>query len=239
MIVHLENERALLDEARVGNREAFEVLMRQYDKKISRLAFRITGNREDADDALQESFMKAYLNLRLFHGDSRFYTWLARIAVNEALTRLRKQVTHRQVSLEDNRRLADWGETPEQRYARTERQDLLREAMQELEPSLRTVVALRYLEDLSNDEIARQLSLSVPAVKSRLMRARIRLRQRLGQHLGHAAARRLCLKRPIEFPRAKVSRTSLEFTAPVREAAGGAAAHAGRSGKVVSFRRAA
>ena len=203
MVAHLENERSLLDQARVGNHEAFETLIKHYDKKILRLAFRITGNREDADDALQESFMKAYLNLGLFHGDSRFYTWLARIAVNEALTRLRKHVRHRQVPLEENapQRFADSAETPEQRYARAERRRLLSRTVEDLEPSLRAAIALRYGDELSNAEIARRLNLSVPAVKSRLMRARMRLRQQLGQHLDRAAARHGRRKGVIEFRR--------------------------------------
>ena len=205
MVVHLENERTLLDQARVGNHEAFETLIKHYDKKILRLTFRITGNREDADDALQESFMKAYLNLGLFHGDSRFYTWLARIAVNEALTKLRKHVNHRQVSLEENppQCFVDSAETPEQRCARAERRRLLSQAVEELEPSLRAAIALRYGDELSNAEIGRRLNLSVPAVKSRLMRARMRLRQQLWQHVDGGAVRHGRRRGPLEFRRPK------------------------------------
>lgn len=198
MLTHLENETALLDQARIGDAEAFTTLLKHYDRKISRLALRITGNREDADDALQEAFLKAYVNLGLFHGDSRFYTWLARIAVNEALTKLRKHGAHRQVSLDDEtapRRLADGNDDPERRYAKTERQKIVNEAMEELDPALRGVLMLRYHDDFSSEEIARRLRLSVPAVKSRLMRARIKLRQRLDPHFGPAAAQTSCRKR--------------------------------------------
>jgi RNA polymerase sigma-70 factor (ECF subfamily) len=159
--------------------------MKQYDRKISRLTLKITRNPEDADDALQDAFLKAYANLRFFQGDSRFYTWLARIAVNEALTRLRRHNTHRTISLEDDgapRDLADYTENPEQTCVKTERRKILSEAMQELEPALRLVLTLRYLEDFSSEEIARRLNLTVPAVKSRLMRARLKLRHRLHRH---------------------------------------------------------
>jgi len=182
MIAHLENETDLLAQARTGNNEAFTTLMKQYDRKISRLTLKITRNPEDADDALQDAFLKAYAHLRSFQGDSRFYTWLARIAVNEALTRLRRHNTHRTISLEDDgapRDVADYGESPEQHCAKTERREILAEALQELEPPLRLVLTLRYLEDRSSEEIARELNLTVPAVKSRLMRARLKLRHRL------------------------------------------------------------
>jgi RNA polymerase sigma-70 factor (ECF subfamily) len=213
MLVHPENERDLLDQARIGNQQAFETLVKHYDRKISRLAFRITGNRDDAQEALQEAFLKAYVNLQSFHGNSRFYTWLARIAVNEALTRLRRQITHRQVSLEDSspQRLADWCENPEQRYARSEREQIVNEALQGLDPSLRCVLMLRYLEELSNEEIARHLGLSVPAVKSRLMRGRIRLRQHLDQHFGKRMQRAVCRNQIIPFPKhAKAALRPLE-----------------------------
>ena len=222
MVVHLENERTLLDQARVGNHEAFETLIKHYDKKILRLTFRITGNREDADDALQESFMKAYLNLGLFHGDSRFYTWLARIAVNEALTKLRKHVNHRQVSLEENppQCFVDSAETPEQRCARAERRRLLSQAVEELEPSLRAAIALRYGDELSNAEIGRRLNLSVPAVKSRLMRARMRLRQQLWQHVDGGAVRHGRRRGPLEFRRPKPATPELPAVVSFPVAAG-------------------
>lgn len=237
MVVHLENERTLLDQARVGSHEAFETLIKHYDKKILRLTFRITGNREDADDALQESFMKAYLNLGLFHGDSRFYTWLARIAVNEALTRLRKHVTHRQVSIEEEplRRLAVSTETPEQRYARAERRRLLSQAVEELDSPLRAVIALRYVEELSNEEIARRLNLSVPAVKSRLMRARMRLRQQLGQRLDRSGVRHGRRRGPLELRRPKPTTPELRPAVSFPAAAGAT----GTPGDVFILRRAA
>ncbi len=181
-----EEETQLLDAARHGDTEAFALLVKQFDRKIFRLALRITGNQEDASDALQEAFMKAYANLKTFHGDSRFYTWLARIAVNEALTKLRKRLAHKQVSLDDDnvvtQEIADFCDNPEQRYAKTELREIVQEAIQTLTPALRTVLLLQYLEDFTSEQIAQRLGLSVPAVKSRLMRARLKLRHKLGKH---------------------------------------------------------
>jgi RNA polymerase sigma-70 factor, ECF subfamily len=101
MPTHLENEAALVAEARSGNTEAFSTLVRQYDRYIYRLALNITGNAEDAEDVLQEALLKAYTKLDTFHGESRFYTWLVRIAVNEALMKLRKRGTEKTVSLDE------------------------------------------------------------------------------------------------------------------------------------------
>lgn len=188
---HAENEATLLAEAREGKSEAFTELVNRYERNIYRLAFNITGNREDAEDVLQESFLKAYAHLSQFQGNSRFYTWLVRIAVNEALMKLRKRHGDRSVSIDEMvesdddlmpRELADWGDNPEQRYAKVELQTILDDAIQGLEPAFRTVVLLRDVEDFSTEETARLLDLSVPAVKSRLLRARLKLRQRLNKY---------------------------------------------------------
>ena len=192
MPVHLENEATLVAEAKEGNAEAFTVLVNQYERNIFRLALNITSNKEDAEDVLQESFLKAYTNLGRFQGNSRFYTWLVRIAVNESLMKLRKRRSDRQVSLDEKleteddgllpREIVDWGDNPEQRYAKTEWQEILAEATQTLEPTFRTVFTLRDVEQLSTEETAEALGLSVPAVKSRLLRARLKLRQRLNKY---------------------------------------------------------
>ncbi|MCH6554312.1 MAG: sigma-70 family RNA polymerase sigma factor [Candidatus Acidiferrales bacterium] len=192
MPVHLENETTLVAEAKEGNAEAFTVLVNQYERNIFRLALNITSNKEDAEDVLQESFLKAYTNLGRFQGNSRFYTWLVRIAVNESLMKLRKRRSDRQVSLDEKleteddgllpREIVDWGDNPEQRYAKTEWQEILAEATQTLEPAFRTVFTLRDVEQLSTEETAEALGLSVPAVKSRLLRARLKLRQRLNKY---------------------------------------------------------
>ena len=198
MPTHLENETTLVADARAGNAAAFTTLVNQYDRNIYRLALNITGNPDDAEDVLQETFLKAYTNLARFKGNSRFYTWLVRIGVNEALMKLRRRKADRSVSLDEPveteddeslpRELADWGENPEQRYARQELQEILAAALAELEPAFRAVVYLRDVEDLSTEETAEMLNLSVPAVKSRLLRGRLKLRERLARRFGPGAA---------------------------------------------------
>src|SRR6516165_6793137 len=192
MPTHLDNEDVLVAEARAGNAESFATLINQYDRHIYRLALNITGNQEDAEDVLQDSFLKAYSNLGHFQGDSRFYTWLVRIAVNEALMKLRKRRRASSVSLDEPaetndrslmpKEIEDWGENPEQSYARAELQEILNQAMEELEPQFRTVFVLRDVEEFSTEETARMLGLSVPAVKSRLLRARLKLREQLNKY---------------------------------------------------------
>ena len=185
-----EDEPALVSAARAGDAAAFEELVSRYERKIFRLAQNITGNREDAEDAMQEAFLKSYLHLDHFQGDSRFYTWLVRITVNEALMRLRKRRPN-QVSLDEPvetedailpREIEDWGPSPEQRYAQTELQQILNEAIEMLDPAFRVVFVLRDVEELSTEETAALLGLSAAAVKSRLLRARLKMRQRLNRH---------------------------------------------------------
>jgi RNA polymerase sigma-70 factor, ECF subfamily len=192
MPTHLDNEDVLVAEARAGNAESFAALINQYDRHIYRLALNITGNQEDAEDVLQDSFLKAYTNLAQFQGNSRFYTWLVRIAVNEALMKLRKRRGASWVSLDEPvetedrslmpQEIADWADNPEESYAKAELQDILNQTMQELEPQFRTVFVLRDVENFSTEETARMLGLSVPAVKSRLLRARLKLRELLNKY---------------------------------------------------------
>lgn len=191
MPTHLENEATLVAEARRGQAEAFATLVRQYDRNIFRLALNITGHREDAEDVLQDTFLKAYQKLDQFHGDSRFYTWLVRIAVNESLMKLRKRRGDKTISLDEPveggdagtlvREVVDWRDTPEQRFAGQELREILNQALAGLEPTFRTVVVLRDVENLSTEETADLLNLSIPAVKSRLLRGRLKLRERLNQ----------------------------------------------------------
>jgi len=192
MPTHLPNEAALVSAAKAGDTAAFTTLVRQYDRNIYRLALNITGNKEDAEDVLQEALLKAYTKLGQFEGDSRFYTWLVRIAVNEALMRLRRRPQQPDLSLDEPiegdekvlapKEIADWGENPEQRYAKVELNRILDETIAKLEPNFRTVFVLRDVENLSTEETARILGLTVPAVKSRLLRARLRARELLSEY---------------------------------------------------------
>jgi RNA polymerase sigma-70 factor (ECF subfamily) len=179
------DEGALVQAAKGGDLAAFEELVSRYEARIFRLTMNITQNREDAQDATQDAFLKSFQNLDRFQGDSRFYTWLVRIAVNEALMRLRKRrpnVVSLDQPLETEEdviphQLQDWDPTPEQRYQRTEMNSILNEAVAKLDPIFRTVFLLRDVEQLSTEETAELLDISVPAVKSRLLRARLKLRE--------------------------------------------------------------
>ena len=185
------DELALVDRSRAGDASAFNELVERYERKIYRLAKHITQNDEDAEDVLQESFMKAYTHLDSFQGDSKFYTWLVRIAVNEALMKLRKRKSDRTVSLDEPqdtgedlvaREIAVWDDDPEKKYSREELADILDKAVQSLKPSFRTVFVLRDIEELSTEDTAETLGISIPAVKSRLLRARLQLRERLTRY---------------------------------------------------------
>jgi RNA polymerase sigma-70 factor (ECF subfamily) len=185
------DESALVAQAREGDTRAFGELVRRYEGKIFRLAQHVTQNREDAEDVLQETFLKAYEHLDQFKGDSKFYTWIVRIAVNQALMKLRRRKTDKSVSLDETidtgedtitREIAAWDEDPEQRFSREELGEILDTAVESLEPPYRSVFVLRDIEELSTEETAEALNLSVPAVKSRLLRARLQLREKLTRY---------------------------------------------------------
>jgi RNA polymerase sigma-70 factor (ECF subfamily) len=186
-----EDEPLLVSAAKSGDAAAFEELVNRYESKIFRLTMNITRNREDAEDSMQDAFLKAYSHLDSFKEDSRFYTWLVRIAANEALMRLRKRRPN-QVSLDEPiegeddlmpREVEDWGPSPEQRYAQSELHEILDQVIDQLDPDFRTVFVLRDIEELSTEETAAAMGISVPAVKSRMLRARLKLRQKLDRFL--------------------------------------------------------
>ena len=182
------DESLLVNEAKAGDYSAFEALVNRYEKKIYRLGMNITGNQQDAEDVLQEAFLKAFEHLPDFRADSRFYTWIVRIAVNQALMKLRKRRTSREVPMEASadengdvavRDYADWKPNPEQQYAKAELEEILQRAANDLPEGFRTVFYLRDVEGLSTEETAEMLNLSIGAVKARLFRARLRLREDL------------------------------------------------------------
>jgi RNA polymerase sigma-70 factor (ECF subfamily) len=182
---------ALVERARAGDAAAFEVLIKQYERQIFRTALHITQNREDAEDITQDVFFKAFQKLDQFQGNSKFSTWLVRIAVNESLMRLRKRKTSKTVSMDQDvetnegsipRDFAEWRPNPEQNYSQSELAEILRKTIAGLPPGFRTVFTLRDIENLSTEETAEALGLSVPAVKSRLLRARLQLRERLSRY---------------------------------------------------------
>jgi RNA polymerase sigma-70 factor (ECF subfamily) len=185
------DEAAFVAKARTGDAAAFTELVNRYERNIFRLARHITQSPEDAEDVLQETFLKAYEHLDEFQGHSKFYTWLVRIAVNQSLMKLRKRRSDKSVSLDETfdtgeenltREIAVWEDNPEQAYSREEIAEILSRAVESLPPIFRTVFALRDIEELSTEETAAVLNLSVPAVKSRLLRARLRLREKLTRY---------------------------------------------------------
>jgi RNA polymerase sigma-70 factor (ECF subfamily) len=182
---------ALVERVRGGDVSAYDTLVRKYERQVFRIAQHITQNREDAQDVTQDAFLKAYEKLEQFQGNSKFYTWLVRIAVNESLMRLRKRRTGKMVSIDEDveteegsvpRDLADWAPDPEQNFGQAELSEILRKTIQGLPQGFRIVFALRDVEGLSTEETAETLGLSVPAVKSRLLRARLQLRERLSRY---------------------------------------------------------
>jgi RNA polymerase sigma-70 factor (ECF subfamily) len=185
------DEATLVAQSRTGDDRAFGELVRRYEGKIFRLAQHVTQNREDAEDVLQETFMKAYEHLDQFQGNSKFYTWIVRIAVNQALMKLRRRKTDKSVSLDETidtgedtivREIAAWDEDPERRFSREELGGILDNAIQSLDTPYRSVFMLRDIDELSTEETADALGLSIPAVKSRLLRARLQLREKLTRY---------------------------------------------------------
>src|SRR5580658_8219838 len=172
----------LVHAAKNGDVAAFEQLVKRYDRKLLRIAQSITHNREDSQDAVQEVFLKAYQNLSAFREDSKFSTWLFRITVNQSLMKLRKQRTTRETSLDEDfqadgdllpKEVTDWA--PELR-------DILIKCLEELSPILRTVFVLRDIEGLTIDQTVEVLNVSQTAVKARLWRARLQLRESLTKY---------------------------------------------------------
>ncbi len=172
---------ALVDRARDGDRSAFDELVRLTYTDTYTLAFRLTGDEEDARDVVQETYMRAYRGLARFRGDAQFSTWLYRITANCANTHLGRRIRHRHDELGDDDTVVD--ERPEvdpQHRAENELlRGRLREALAALPPRLRAVVVLRDVYDLPHEAIAAELGISESAAKVRLHRARRKLRDEL------------------------------------------------------------
>jgi len=184
-----ESDSALVDGVRRHDPEAFEELVTRYGPRIFRLAQKITRNREDAEEVSQDSFARAFLHMGTFRGDSRFSTWLSRIAINQSIMKLR---TRRRRDLQFDRsacnedtafvEIADDAPTPEQRYSDEERRHILASAIDELPMNLRKVLQLLDEGECSTEETAKMLGLSISAVKSRRLRGRRKLREILIKH---------------------------------------------------------
>ena len=180
----------LVSMAKSGDVNAFVELIKRHADKVFQATYRVTRNRQDTEDALQESFLRAFIHMKGFQERSSFSTWLTRIAINSALMILRKKRSSSEISIDRTDGSAGDFETweprspwedPESRYVRRERHELLRQAIQQLPPVSRDVIELLQAKECSNQEIAQSLGISVPAVKSRLARARKALRTSLLQ----------------------------------------------------------
>ncbi len=189
--IKVDQDFALVQQIRAGHPELFHELVRRHERAVYRTALAILHNPEDAEDVTQETFLRAVQHLDQFRGDARFSTWLTQIAVNTARMKLRKNHAHLWESLDEpvqtdegsvSRDVAEWRENPEQQYTREERQGLLMQALKGMHPSYRSVLVLRDLQHLSTEETAQALGLSVANVKTRLLRARLQLRERLAPH---------------------------------------------------------
>lgn len=185
---NLVDENQLVLAAQSGDREAFGALAGSCYQPTFRVAARIVGNHEDAEDVLQEAMLKAYRGIRKFQGSSRFYTWLVRITINEALMKIRKRRHSKEIVLDElqgpegghlHREFEDWTYHPEREYTRHELQHALDNALEGLSPRLSAAFRLRSVEELSVNETAARLGLSPHGVKSRVSRARSRLRRKL------------------------------------------------------------
>ena len=181
---HVEREDAtLIDLALGGDAAAFGSLVRRYQDRLYTALIHVAGSRDEAEDVAQDAFVQAYLKLRTFERQSKFYTWLYRIAFNAAVSRRRKRRT--EGSVEQARAAvgdepADRRERPEERLLRKERADLLSQALAGLSEEHRAILILREMEGCDYEQISQILDLPVGTVRSRLHRARAHLRVELG-----------------------------------------------------------
>ena len=187
------SDQALIDKVKHGDYQSFESLVTRYESKVYRLAIRMLRNPQDAEDALQETFIQVYRGLPGFEGRSAFSTWLFRLATNACLMKIRHRSTQpsKLLPLEDYLprqeqgeipQMVDWADRPEDALLTKESREKMMEALEKLPPEYRAVFILRDMEGFSNAETGESLGISVAAVKSRLHRARLALRGMLSDY---------------------------------------------------------
>lgn len=194
-----EEDLALVGRVLAGDRRAFEPLVRRHERRVYRVTLAVLGNTEDAEEAMQDAFVKAYRHLNQFRRESKFTTWLTRIAINEALQK--KMARKEGVSLDEvresefllPRRDEPWRADPEKLYGRQEMKRLVESAIQSLDAIYRQAFVLRDVEDMSAQEAAEAAGIAVAAMKSRVLRARLMVREALAAKLEEP----LTLKRRI------------------------------------------
>jgi len=190
-------DETLVAEAVRGSSAAFETLFQRYQQKMFHVALSRLQNPQDAEDAVQQTFQQAFVHLKSFQGQSRFSTWLTRIAINEALMLLRKRRPGH-LSIEGNQtvdeesftlEIKDQAATPEEQYGQREIRNVLSGAIEELRPILKTVVNLSEIGELSTRKTAETLGVRVGTVKARTFRARRLLRDKIAKRLGARAGK--------------------------------------------------
>jgi RNA polymerase sigma-70 factor (ECF subfamily) len=181
-------EQSLVKSAKLGQHAAFEKLCSRYTGRLMVTVQRITRSREDAEDALQDCLLSAYLSIDRFDGRSSFATWLTRIAINSALMILRKRRSIRELPILEHAfdsevspiwEISDCAPNPEKRYLQKERQEIVRQAVGRLRPRIQRVVELNELQECSMKATAETLGISVAAAKGRLFHGRLALRKSL------------------------------------------------------------
>lgn len=178
-------EEELIQKAQSGDNKALASLVKNYEQTIFNFAFKMCRNRDKAEHAMQETFVSMIKNIGQFSGNSKLSTWLYTVVSNHCLMLARKNKKHAYTSLDDEevtvdpKNIADWKVTPERVAENNELKDVLDAAIKKLSPDYRAVFLLRDIEGLSTEETAKVMELSVPAVKSRLHRARAFLRNEL------------------------------------------------------------
>lgn len=196
--VENRNEAQMIASILAGNTHEFHSLIQPYERSVYSMALSMLQNEADAEDAAQEAFLKAFRNLDKFRGEAKFSTWLISITLNEARSRLRQKKTAKTDSLDEltdgghvsPALLRDWREIPSQALERQEVRLLLQDAITDLPPIYREVFVLRDIEDLSVNQSAEALGISVAAAKVRLHRARLMLQKRLAPELRRVMPKR-------------------------------------------------
>ena len=185
-----DDDLALVESVLSGDRRAFEPLVRRHERRVFRVTLAVLGNIEDAEDAMQDAFVNAFRHLDQFRRESRFTTWLTRIAVNEALQK--RQGRKDMVSLDESREIEEqfvprrhelWRADPEKLYGKQELRQIIEVAIQALPAIYREAFILRDVEDMSAQESADAIGITVGALKSRILRARLMMRETLAASL--------------------------------------------------------
>lgn len=193
-----EEEQSLIQQVKAGDPEAFETIFSRYATQVYRQAFKLVGSEAEAEEVVQEVFLTIYEKAKTFRGESAFSTWLYRLTMNVALTKLRRRKRSKEVSFDNYlpkfqedghhlvRPVVDWSHELEERLVSEELHRIIQQALDQLPPVDKAAVVLSDLEGVSNQEIGQALGLSVPAVKARLHRARLFLRGKLAVSLGYS-----------------------------------------------------